>query len=127
MSKIFSSIGIALLILAIALPLMNIIPAGVAVGIAVPGVTITLLGWLFGRTSLPAKAETKVVQTIFSADKKFRADIKQRSDGKFQVETWKLSDYYEPDSGYNWIRQASSAITDSQAEAMDIASSYLPR
>lgn len=106
---------------------MNIIPAGVAVGIAVPGITVTLLGWLFGRTNIPAKAETKIVQTIFSADKKFRADIKQRSDGKFQVETWRLSDYYEPDSGYNWIRQGSSAITDSQSEAVDIASSYLPR
>ena len=125
MHKFLLIIGLFISSLAIALPLLNIIPAGAAIAIAVPGITMSILGWLFGRSTDPAKAGSGTVQTIFSADKNLRAVIYQRNDGNYQVETWQLFPLNNSDSGYSWVRQNSSGIVDSLSAAVDIANEYI--
>ncbi len=103
MNKTLLFIGLFLAGLAIALPLMNVIPAGMALAVGIPGATLILIASLFGRSEIPPKAEMQVIQTIVSTDKKLQAIIKQRPDGKYLVETWKMVDYIQ-DSGPSWAR-----------------------
>ena len=101
------------------------IPTGAGLAIGIPGAALILIATLFGSSEIQrSKAETEVVQTIFSPDKKLQAIIKQRRDGKFQVETWKVVDYIQ-DSGPSWARQGTWGITDTLANAVEIAESYI--
>ena len=69
----------------------------------------------------------KDVQTVTSTDGLLRAVIKQRTDGRYQVEVWKkvYAPTQENSSDFQFVRQSSLAFTDSLAEAVDIASGYV--
>jgi hypothetical protein len=124
MNKTLLFIGLFLAGLAIALPLMNVIPAVMALAVGIPGATLILIASLFGRSEIHPKAEMQVIQTIVSTDKKLQAIIKQRPDGKYLVETWKMVDYIQ-DSGPGWARQGAWGITDTLSDAVDIAKNYV--
>lgn len=124
MNKTLFTIGLLLVCLAAALLLMNAIPFGFAAAIAVLGIGLVAVAGRSGRPQPKSRAEAQVVQTIFSPDQKLRAVIKQRPDGKFQVETWKFVDYLQ-DSSPNWARQGNWGITDFLSDAVDMAESYI--
>ena len=124
MNKTFFTFGLFLVGLAALLLLLNVIPFGIAAALALLGSGLSIVSTQSKRIRPKSTPEAQVVQTVMSADKKSRAVIKQRPDGKFQVETWKQVDYIQ-DSGPSWARQGASGITDTLSDAMDMAQSYV--
>ncbi|MEW5831038.1 MAG: hypothetical protein AB1846_19275, partial [Chloroflexota bacterium] len=80
-----------------------------------------------GRWMRPKRGETprsdQVLQTIYAPDRQLRALVKQRSDGKYQVEVQKFVHEYSPDVGSHdrWERLTYDPITDTLASAVEIA------
>ena len=124
MNKTLFAFGLFLVVLATVLLLTNAIPFGIAAALALLGSGLSMISTKSRRISPKSTPEAQVVQTVMSADKKSRAVIKQRPDGKFQVETWRQVDYIQ-DSGPSWARQGASGITDTLSDAMDMAQSYV--
>ena len=124
MNKTLFAFGLFLVVLATVLLLTNAIPFGIAAALALLGSGLSVISTKSRRISPKSTPEAQVVQTVMSADKKSRAVIKQRPDGKFQVETWRQVDYIQ-DSGPSWARQGASGITDTMSDAMDMAQSYV--
>ena len=124
MNKTLFAFGLFLVVLATVLLLTNAIPFGIAAALALLGSGLSVISTKSRRISPKSTPEAQVVQTVMSADKKSRAVIKQRPDGKFQVETWRQVDYIQ-DSGPSWARQGASGITDTLSDAMDMAQSYV--
>ncbi len=124
MNKTLFAFGLFLVVLAAVLLLTNVISFGIAAALALLGSGLSVVSTQSRRIRPKSTPEAQVVQTVMSADKKSRAVIKQRPDGKFQVETWRQVDYIQ-DSGPSWARQGASGITDTLSDAMDMAQSYV--
>ena len=124
MNKTLFAFGLFLVVLAAVLLLTNVISFGIAAALALLGSGLSVVSTQSRRIRPKSTPEAQVVQTVMSVDKKSRAVIKQRPDGKFQVETWKQVDYIQ-DSGPSWARQGASGITDTLSDAMDMAQSYV--
>jgi hypothetical protein len=126
MNKTLLTLGLLITLLAAALLLMNVIPFGVAAAIAVFG--IGLVAVVRRKNTQPeSKPAQQTVEIVYSSDRQMRAVIKQRGDGKYQVEVWKLVSDYSQDfgPGSQWARQPAGSITDTLSDAMDIATSHV--
>lgn len=112
-----------LLTAAILLPIIQWIPIGLAVAIAVPGIVLIMLGLSFRNFQTSSQPALEILQTLYSNDRKFRATVRQRSDKQYQVEYWALV-YNTTEHGLEpqYIRQGGSTIADSLASAVDLAS-----
>ena len=116
------SAGVAALLL-----LLGQVSFGLAAAIAILGIGLVVVSVRGGGNSSKPKREAQEVQTIVSDDGQLRAIIKRRFDGKFQVELWKLVKGYSHEFGSDvqFVRQGNMAITDTLADAVSIALSYM--
>ncbi len=127
MNKTLFALGLLLVILDAALLIFGIIPFGIAGAAGMLGIGLIFLSRRRKQVASESKPGAKVVQTIYSADSQLRAVIKQRVDGKYQVEIWKLVTDYSQDfgPGPQWALQRPWGITDTLSNAMDLAASYV--
>jgi hypothetical protein len=87
------------------------------------------------RTAIPLVSKTKnpedrkiaqeeqIEQTVYAPDRQLRALIKLRTDGNYRVEVQKFVHDYSPDAGSHdrWERQSHIMVTDTLANAVEIA------
>jgi hypothetical protein len=126
MNKTLFIIGLLIVTLAATFLLLGILPSGLAIAAAMLGIGLIFLSRRGERPKPKSPTETQVVQTIHSADGQMRAIIKQRPDGKYQVEIQRFVREYSQEFGQNdcWIRQ-SAPLTDSLSSAVEIATSHI--
>jgi uncharacterized SAM-binding protein YcdF (DUF218 family) len=127
MNKTLFTLGLLLVMLDAALLIFGIIPFGIAGAAGVLGIGLIFLSRRRKQVASESKPGAKVVQTIHSTDGQLRAVIKQRVDGKYQVEIWKLVTDYSQDfgPGSQWTLQRPWGITDTLSSAVDLAASYI--
>lgn len=119
-------LGLLLIAVAILLPVMQWIPVGLSVAIGVPGIVLIALGFSFRSLQTSSHPAPEILQTLYSADRKFRATVRQRSDSHYQVEYWALvNNQTEHGLEQQYIRQGGSTIADSLASAVDLATDRL--
>jgi hypothetical protein len=126
MNKTLFVIGLLIVILAAVFLLLGIVPSGLAIAAAILGIGLIFLSRRGERPKQKSATEAQVVQTIHSADGQMRAVIKQRPDGKYQVEIQRFVREYSQEFGQNdrWVRQ-SAPLTDSLPSAVEIATSHV--
>jgi hypothetical protein len=126
MNKTLFVIGLLIVILATVFLLLGFVSSGLAIAVAVLGIGLTFLSKRDGQPVPKSVPEAQVVQTIHSADGQMRAIIKQRPDGKYQVEIQRFVREYSQEFGQNdhWVRQ-SAPLTDSLSRAVKIATSHV--
>jgi len=126
MSRVIFTLGLLIALTASALLVAGVIESGVAALLGIVGISLIAASrrMLHSQDNLRAQSE-KIVQTIYSPDRYLRALIKQRSDGKYQIEIQKFVHDYSPDVGSHdrWERQSNASITDTLASAVEIAAS----
>ena len=89
------------------------------------GLIIALI-WKKNTQQTKPVAGAQVVERVFSADKNFQAIIKQRADGKHQVEFVKMVRTDSAEFGPNiHFERINSALTDTMSDAMEIATRYI--
>lgn len=123
----FLALGLLILVAAVLSPLLHWIPIGLAVGVAVPGLVLLVLGWSFEHAQTTFQPVPEILQTLYSTDHKFRATIKRRNDGQFQVEYWALVYNHTTEYGTEpqYTRLGGSTIAASLASAIDLATERL--
>jgi hypothetical protein len=124
MNKTLFTTGLLLVCLAAALLLVNVLPSGGAAAIAVLGIGLVTVA--LGKKAKPGSAPVaQVVERVYSSDRQQMAVVKQRVDGKYQVELFKLVTDPLPEIGSQWARQSAMGMTDTLSAAVDIAGSYV--
>jgi hypothetical protein len=126
MNKPLFSFGLLLVVFAVLLLLFSVLPFGITAAVAVLGIGLITLSRRAEWTKSEAAPSSQIVQTIHSADGQMRAVIKQRADGKYQVEIQRFVREDSQEFGQNdhWARQ-SAPMTDTLSSAVDIALGYV--
>ena len=123
----FLALGLLIMVASVLLPLLHWILIGLAVGVAVPGLVLLVLGWSFERAQATFQPAPEILQNLYSTDNTLRATIKQRNDGQYQVEYWALVYHQNAEHGMepHYTRMSASTIADSLASAIDLANERL--
>jgi hypothetical protein len=126
MNKTLLTLGLLITLLTIALLLFGIIPLWMAIAVGALGIGLISFSIRWEQATPASAPGAQVVQTIHSADGQLRAVIKQRTDGKYQVEIQSFVREDSQDFGQNdrWVRQ-SAPITDTLSSAVEIATGYV--
>lgn len=126
MNKTLLTFGFLITLVGIALLLLGIIPFWMASAVGALGIGLMAASLRWEQAKPEAAPSPQVVQTIHSTDGQLRAVIKQRADGKYQVEIQRFVREDSQEFGQNdhWARQ-SAPITDTLSSAVDIAASYV--
>jgi len=126
MNKTLLVLGLLITLLAVALLMLGIIPLWVAIAAGALGIGLVSAAMRWDQTTPESAPSAQVVQTIHSADGQLRAVIKQRADGKYQVEIQRFVREDSQESGQNdrWVRQ-SAPMTDTLSSAVEIAASHV--
>jgi hypothetical protein len=126
MNKTLLTIGLLTTLLSTALLLFGIIPLWLAIAVGALGIGLISFSIRWEQAEPKSAPGSQAVQTIHSEDGQLRAVIKQRADGKYQVEIQRFVREDSPEFGQNdhWVRQ-SAPITDTLPSAVDIALGYV--
>jgi hypothetical protein len=126
MNKPLLILGLLVTLIVAMLLLFGVISFGVSAAACMLGIGLIVLSRWVEQEKPETTPSAQVVQTIHSADGELRAVIKQRIDGKYQVEIQRFVREDSPEFGPNdhWVRQ-SAPITDTLSSAVDIAASYV--